>query len=222
MKVIEHHIEREILERLMRAASLRFSELKPEGMESNIFMYHLKQLMRVGYVEKVETGYRLAAKGLSYIDGLSGENHRPRQQPKIIAVIALHDTAGRWLLAQRKVQPYIQTRMFPSGKQHRGETSAQHAVREMAEKTGLTGVPLTYRGVADIQVNTPETLITHAVAMVYEGTLTDGAVPLETERYRYVWHDFADETIALMLGTRELYEQLQQPGVFTAQIAAQQ
>lgn len=217
--MIEHHIQREILDRLTHAASLRFSALKPDGMESNIFMYHLKQLMKDGYVEKIDSAYRLAAKGLSYVDGLSTENKRPRPQPKLIAIIALHDAAGRWLLAERKIQPYIGMRMFPSGKQHRGETSAEHAVRELTEKTGLADIPLILRGLADVQITDAEgTLLTHAVAHVYEGEAASAVSVPASDRFRYVWHDFVTDTATLMPGTREIYEQLRASGTFTATI----
>lgn len=215
--MIEHHIQREILERLTHAATQRFSELKPKGMESNIFMYHLKQLTKAGFVEKDAAAYRLASKGLSYVDGLSTENHRPRQQPKLIAIIALHNGAGQWLLAERKIQPYIGTLMFPSGKQHRGETSAQHATRELYEKTGLSGVPLIYRGTAEVQISNREgTLLTHVVAMVYEGVIASDILPPETDRFRYAWHDFTRPTARLMPGTQEISKRLQKPGRFDA------
>lgn len=207
--MIEHHIQREILDRLAHAAQLRFSELKPDGMESNIFMYHLKQLMKSGYVEKDDVIYRLAAKGLSYVDGLSARNQRPRPQPKLIAIIALSDGAGKWLLAERKIQPYIGTRMFPSGKQHRGETSAEHAVRELQEKTGLKGGELIHCGMADIQItDAAGVLLTHAAAQVYTGGVASGALPPESDRFRYVWHDFLSDEASLMPGTAELEEYL--------------
>lgn len=222
MDGINHHIQRTILDRLAHAANLRFSELKPEGMESNIFMYHLKQLIRQGYVQKVGDGYELASQGLSYIDGLSNENYRPRHQPKLIAILALHDGRDKWLLAERKIQPYIDSQMFPSGKQHRGEISAEHAVRELAEKTGLSGIPLQYRGIADIQISDAEpTLLTHAVASVYEGKLASAELPPETDRFRFVWHNFAREAAPLMPGTAELYQALAQSGPFNIVLRVQ-
>jgi 8-oxo-dGTP pyrophosphatase MutT (NUDIX family) len=209
MPVVEHHIQRDILDRLTHASSLRFSELKPDGMESNIFMYHLKQLMRDGYVQKTDEGYLLTTAGLSYVDLLSGENQRPRPQPKLIAILALHDAAGRWLLAERKIQPYFKTRMFPSGKQHRGETSAEHAVRELAEKTGLENNSLVRKGSAEILIHDAENaLITHVVAQVYTGELSPDTLLPETDRFRYVWHDFEKDDAELMAGTRDLYDHL--------------
>ena len=223
MGVIEHHIQRGILGRLTHAAALRFSDLKPQGMESNIFMYHLKQLIAQGYVSKVDGVYHLATQGLSYIDGLSTENHKPRPQPKLIAILALSDGSGKWLLAKRKIQPYIDTYMFPSGKQHRGESSAEHAVRELQEKTGWDGVPLTYRGVIDVQISdTQGALITHAVATVYEGMTAAPALPPETERFTFAWYDFAANAQPLMPGTREVFELLANPEPINATIAVQQ
>lgn len=220
--MIEHHIQREIIDRLMRADTLRFSDLKPDGMESNIFMYHLKQLMKDGYVEKDGTAYRLAAKGLTYVDSLSSQNKRPRLQPKLITILALYDREGRWLLAERKVQPYLGTRMFPSGKQHRGETGAEHVVRELREKTGWSEVALTFRGVADIQItDATGTLLTHVVARVYAGE-TEAATPPESDRFRYVWHDFNSDATPLMPGTAELYEYLAKPEPFMIEISTQQ
>lgn len=223
MEVIEHHIQRDILERLTHAAVLRFSELKPQGMESNIFMYHLKQLIAQDYVCKVDGRYRLATKGLSYIDSLSTENHKPRPQPKLIAILALTDGSGKWLLAKRKIQPYVDTYMFPSGKQHRGEASTAHAIRELNEKTGWSDVPLEYRGVVDVQISDVQgVLITHAVANVYEGAVTQSSLPPETDRFTFAWHDFADKTRLLMPGTREVFEELVTPGYINATIAVRQ
>jgi 8-oxo-dGTP pyrophosphatase MutT (NUDIX family) len=220
MSVIEHHIQRTIVDRLMHAEQLRFSDLKPTGMESNIFMYHLKQLLKDGYVERTDGGYRLAAKGLSYVDELSNENQRPRPQPKLINIIALTDGAGKWLLAERKVQPYIGMRMFPSGKRHRGETSAEHATRELHEKTGLSDILLSYRGIADVQIfDAAGTLLTHAIADIYEGRVKAGLIPSESDRFRYCWHDFTHDTAKLMPATQEVYEQLQQPGRIDAVLA---
>ncbi|MEO6761095.1 MAG: NUDIX domain-containing protein [Candidatus Saccharimonadales bacterium] len=212
--MIEHHIQRTIIERLTYADSLRFSKLKPDGMESNIFMYHLKQLIKDGYVEKKDTSYRLSSLGLTYVDGLSTTSQNPRQQPKLIAIIALHDAAGRWLLAERKTQPYIGTRMFISGKQHRGEDFTEHALRELREKTGLS-TNLRQQGVANIQIhNQSGELLTHAAALVNVGEVASTALPTDSERFHFVWHDFTVDQAILMPGTREIYEKLRTPKPF--------
>ncbi|MDB5184783.1 MAG: Hydrolase [Candidatus Saccharibacteria bacterium] len=214
--VIEHHIQRSIIDRLMHHAQLRFSELKPDGMESNIFMYHLKQLIKAGLVAKTNDAYHLAYAGLQYVDGLSSDDLRPRKQPKLIAIMALHTATGQWLLAERLVQPYIGQRMFVSGKQHFGESFAEQAAREIHEKTGVD-VALTYRGIANIRIHDGQMALTHVVAHVHQGEVAQ-ILPAPSDRFRYVWHDFSEDQAPLMPGTRELYEQLQKPGLFTIEL----
>jgi 8-oxo-dGTP pyrophosphatase MutT (NUDIX family) len=191
----------------MHAKCLRFSELKPDGMESNIFMYHLKQLIRSGYVAKCDDGYRLDHLGLQYVDGLSSTNLRLRKQPKLIAILALYGPGGRWLLVERKTQPYIGQRMFLSGKQHFGETMTRHAARELQEKIGVD-IPLQYRGLAEISIHESGELLTQVVAHIHYGELQSDALPPPTTKFTFVWHDFANDTEPLMAGTRAIAETL--------------
>lgn len=205
--MIEHHIQRDIVNELMYHACLRFSELKPDGMESNIFMYHLNQLIKGGYVEKFESGYRLAPMGLQYVDGISSVSLKPRKQPKIIAIVALENQEGKWLLAERKIQPYIGERMFPSGKQHLGESFSEHARRELREKIGHE-VSLRFRGIAEIIIYRDGQVLTQVLAHVHSGKLDESEPPAASDRFSYVWHDFDKDEHQLMAGTKELHEAL--------------
>ncbi len=205
---INHHIQREILHRLMFCTELRFSELKKEGMENNIFMYHLKQLIKLGYVAKDSGTYRLAPAGLHYVDGLSNTNLRPRHQPKVIVILAIKNSKNEWLLAKRKVQPYIEQLMFPSGKQHVGETIAEHARREAKEKLGVDLITQ-YRGTAEILIYSDDLLLTHVIAHVHYAN-ADIALPESSDRFSYIWHDFNDKSVALMPATMDLFEALEE------------
>ena len=205
--MVEHHIQRDILMRLMKAKSLRFSELKPDGMESNSFMYHLKQLMRDGYVmQNADKSYTLSSTGLSYSDSLSLENSLPRKQPKMICMIALKNKRGEYLLAQRLMQPMIGSWIFPNGKQHFEESPEEHVARESLQQFGTT-LDLAHRGIADIRVSLEGTLITHVVGHVYSGDY-DGAPPPDTQKFHFEWRD--TQSIAeLMPSMRELVQALE-------------
>lgn len=210
MLVIEHHIQRTIIERLSRAESLRFSELKPDGMESNIFMYHLKQLIKDGYVTKNATNYSLSPKGLSYVDGLSFDSRMPRKQPKIIAIIALRNSKGEWLMSRRKIQPYINQYMLPSGKQHYGEAPEDHIVRELQEQIG--SVPaVERRGFVDVRIEQGGQTITHINGHVYTGTY-DGPVPEDNEKFSYHFLPVTDEI--MVERTTEIIDAIQAGGPF--------
>ena len=133
-----HHIQRTILRNLMRGDSLRYRDVKPAGVESNLFAYHLKSLMQEGYVEQTaDKHYSLTVDGKRYVDTLSLESLKPRLQPKIVILLAIRDRLGRWLLMRRKVQPLLGQVGLPYGKLHLGETVHEAAHRELFEKTGL-------------------------------------------------------------------------------------
>jgi hypothetical protein len=214
--VIEHHIQRDIIDRLMHNQRLRFSELKPAGMESNIFMYHIAQLKKLHYIDKDDEGYFLIHDGLQYVDGLRRDSIRPHRQPKVIAIVVLRNDQGQWLMAERITQPYIHQRMFMSGQQHFGESLYDQPARELAE-IGIQDVTTTYRGIADIQITTSAGVLTQVVAHVHS-SIYNGPPPQDNDRFHYVWHDFALDNEVLMPGTNELYEQLQDAEPFVCSI----
>lgn len=205
--MIEHHIQKDILLRLSKAPSVRFSHLKPQGMESNLFMYHLKQLQSHKLVEKTDEGYQLSDNGLSYIDGFSFNTLKPRKQPKIVSILVIRNAQGDWLLAKRKYQPYIGQYMFVSGKQHIGEGPEDHAARELREKLHMN-ILLTRRGLSDIRIYRGKTLITHVTAHIYEGTVAVADVPHETDQFSFVWVSENDTSAKLLAGTREIMEKV--------------
>jgi ADP-ribose pyrophosphatase YjhB (NUDIX family) len=204
--MIEHHIQIDIMNRLSSAEQLRFSELKPDDLESNAFMYHLKQLMSAGYIEKHGEHYRLDLKGLTYVDSLTTTNSKPRKQPKIVTVFALKNKSGKYLMVYRKLQPSLGTWMLLSGKQHFGESAEEHAEREMGEQLGAD-VKVTRRGLMDIRVRHRGAIVVHLVAHIYAGDY-DGPLPKETMKFRYDWVDKDDE-LSFTAGTLELIDEIE-------------
>lgn len=210
--MIEHHIQKDIIKRLSQARELRFSELKPSDLESNSFMYHMKQLITSSYVEKTETGYTLTPSGLTYVDGLSLKSSRPRKQAKILSVIVLKNNHGEYILARRKYQPFIGTLLFPGGKQHYGESPEDHVVRELQEQFNLAGAPVR-RGLVDQRTFSKGALITHVLTHVYEMTY-NGPVPPESPKFIYEWSQ-VEGTKQLYPGTHELFQALErESGLF--------
>jgi 8-oxo-dGTP pyrophosphatase MutT (NUDIX family) len=206
--MIEHHIQKEILLRLSKAATLRFSELKPKELESNSFMYHLQQLIKQKLVSKTVSGYELSDEGLAYIDGFSFHTLKPRKQPKLISILVVRNETGEWLLAKRKYQPYIGQYMFVSGKQHLGEDPASHAQRELREKLEMV-IPLKRRGMSDIRIFRGDNLITHVTAHIYEGFTRTNKIPAETNQFEFKWVKPKDSNIKLLAGTDEIMEKLE-------------
>lgn len=177
-----HNIQKTILDRLMSATIKRFSELKPSHVESNLFQYHLRHIIKEGYVEKVEGGYTLSPKGLYYADRHSASLRTVREQPKVITIVALRNSLGQVLLTQKLNQPFIGRYNLPAGKLHTGESIDQAAVRELQEKTAFVDIPLNHISTIHARISMNSELVSEYVAFVYHGVTgqsVDGAI----------WHD---------------------------------
>lgn len=130
-------IQRHILIELTKNATRRYSELKPRDVEGNLFMYHLKGLMRDGLIEKSENAYQLSVQGLQFIGTFSLVEGKTRQQPKILTAVIAKNDRGEYLFVRWQRQPNIGQISFPHGMAHYGKSMVAMAALELAEKAGL-------------------------------------------------------------------------------------
>ncbi len=188
-----HVIQKEILSGLMRNSALRYSQLKPKYLESNHFMYHLKALIREGLVEKRADGmYSLTTDGKLYADQVNLKTLKHRRQPKIVTLVAIQNSAGEWLLYQRKHQPLLGQIGFPYGKLHLGETVQEAAERELMEKTGLT-CKLAHRGDGYIIIHENDEPVSQICFHLFYGKNPKGTMKTETH-YGYIrWSNATDD-----------------------------
>jgi len=182
---LTHHIQLNILRSMLNAPVVRYSQLKPANIEANLFMYHLKQLIRENLVHKVENGYALTRRGKQFADRASLETMHIRVQPKVVVILAVQRQGDdQWLLLKRKHQPFLDYKGFPSGKVHYGEDLERAARRELAEKCGLSGVGLTLRGNVIMRFMDQDEPVNHVIGYVFSGVAPpDTIVSLETDHY---------------------------------------
>lgn len=105
--ILEHHLQKDIVRRLISVPEASFSALKPKAIESNLFMYHLRKVIKLGLVEKCEAGYRLTRLGKQFVDRVNLERLEFRIQPKLITVLAIEREDAKWLVLRRKHQPFF-------------------------------------------------------------------------------------------------------------------
>lgn len=166
--VISHHIQKHIIDVLMYSRIARFKDLRPPKVDTNLFTYHLKGLVKSGVVDKIESGYTLSTAGLSYVDRVSTEKKTIRTQPKIISMLVIQNGEGDILLQKRTKQPYIDTWTLPYGKLHVEDKSVKEAAqREAFEKLGLENPDLEHAGDCYIRVWKGETLLSTTLAHVF-------------------------------------------------------
>ena len=91
---VKHHIQKHILGVLLRQRTARFRDMRAPRTDTNLYSYHLTQLLKQGMVKKIEGGYTLGTKGLVYVDRLNAEKAFKREQPKIITQLVVQNSNG--------------------------------------------------------------------------------------------------------------------------------
>jgi ADP-ribose pyrophosphatase YjhB (NUDIX family) len=106
-----HRTQMSILHALRYAESERFNRLmQPTGHTSDTFKFHLRKLVKLGYVEKQENGsYQLTVGGKEYANVLDEQKRLPKKQPKLAVMLLVtrqHNNETEYLLYKRKVNPF--------------------------------------------------------------------------------------------------------------------
>ena len=137
-----HSIQASILRQLTAAETLRFAELKEPNIPSDQFSYHLRQLLKLGFIEKdADNRYRLSGRGKSRSHLLySNKDGFIEQGFLAVRIVLAKVEHGKtyFLMQERHLVPYKGTYGTPGNKIFFGENIAQTAVRTMKEQTGLT------------------------------------------------------------------------------------
>jgi ADP-ribose pyrophosphatase YjhB (NUDIX family) len=198
-----HHIQKHILKKLSLSKKDRYADLKPRGVESNLFVYHLKALIREGYVISKDESYRLSAGGKLYADRVSFESFQERIQPKIVTILVIKNS-DKYLLYRRRRQPFIGRIGFPYGKIHLEEHLDDAASRELNEKTGLE-TKLTHRGMVYITVHDETELVSHMLCHVFSGQNPSGELRTDTSIGECFWDKLESiPTKKLIPGVKEI------------------
>lgn len=185
-----HHIQKKIFDKFIYSDELRYMQARPIGLESNHYAYHLKELIKDGYIEKTSSGaYRLSILGMAFSERLSYQNLKVRVQPKVISLLHITNQTGETLLSRRKFQPYIGMLSLPSGKMHLDETMLAAANRELNEKIGIKGIKLSHRGLLNITIKSGGEFISQVIANVFEGHCSTANTPVSDKKADRFWAD---------------------------------
>lgn len=174
-------------------------------------MYHLKQLIRSGLVEKVDDGYSLTNTGKHYTERSNLPTMKLRVQPKQITILVVEVAPEKYLLLKRTHLPYFDFIGFPSGKIHYGEKLQDAAERELLEKSGLTGVTLQLRGNVLMRfMDETGEVSSHVNGYIFSGKTDAPNLIHETEFYTSYTGSKADLfTDKSFKGHKEIFELLE-------------
>lgn len=200
-----HHIRKHILKELAYIKKARFRDLKPKNIDSNLYSYHLKEIIKDGYIEQTEDKkYRLSPMGLRYADHVSLETFEPRWQPKTMTVMYIENDQGEIVMWPKHKQPFIGRWSLPSGKMHYEDESIESAAkREITYLSEKEVEDLKMVGIVHYRAFIADDLVTHTIAYVFRGTLSS----------KYLHHSLSQwvklddiGTLKLSPGTRETIE----------------
>lgn len=216
----EHHIQHKIIAALVESEGSRFADIRPAGIETNSFTYHLQQLMKDKLVEKSDDGlYRLTPKGkLVGIHASEGLRERHLQAHSIILVAARDGSS--WLLRKRLVQPLYGKIGFIHGEPVVGQPAAETAQAILARRTGLTATTLEVRGSGFITATIGDEVESYSHFVLYEASGLSGDLIAADSHGENVWIENPDFSSEEMIGSMpELAERIStEAGIFFAEI----
>jgi ADP-ribose pyrophosphatase YjhB (NUDIX family) len=137
-----HYYQKELLRKLaLSQKPLKFNDLLLEGIESEHMNYHLKKLISLRQIEKVDGLYKLTNKGKDYVNLLEDDIKTEEKQPKTSVIIKASrinkEGKEELLVCKRLRHPYWGKVGRLTGKVKFGEKVEDAVKRELYEETGL-------------------------------------------------------------------------------------
>lgn len=132
-------MQKTILNKLMFAKKLKYSEVHDIFDNHDLFNYHLRQLVEKGYIEKKKSYYYLTAKGKQTVSHMEedGEYQKQFKVGMFIDVVRKKGTKQQLLLHKRLKHPHYGYIGVVTGKLRWGESIEDNAKRELMEEVGI-------------------------------------------------------------------------------------
>lgn len=136
-----HKTQASILHSLRYAEAERFNSLMhPTDQTSDTFKFHLRKLVKLGYVAKLDDGkYQLTVSGKEYANVLDEQKRLPKKQPKLAVMLLVKKQVNnetQYLLYRRKVNPFYGYWTAMSDAVLWGETFETAALKRLKKHAG--------------------------------------------------------------------------------------
>lgn len=186
---VDHYLQSDIIQQLFGAEnSLSFSQLKPDGVENSLFMYHMRKLEDRGIVERSDNGFRLTSVGVRWVNFVGPSTLRPKMLVRTLINFIITDKTGSKLLVSRrlgKAAEILHEYLLPGGLHDYGTTTVEAAVQLLRKRTAIETIP-DQIAILEIIHHFPDDFTHHIISFLFH-TTSDDPPPETTEYYSYEW-----------------------------------
>lgn len=206
---VDHYLQAEVIQQLLASDEpLKFSELKEEGVDNSLFMYHAKKLEKRGLIERAEGRFRITSKGARWAN-YAGQSFNKSPVPRILVQCVIR-SGDQVLLAKRTgaMKDLLNGYLLP-GRKHDYGISAKDVAEDLLKDLFTEGFPppelLT---VAEVIVEYSDKFTHHSISHIHEVILPDTYQPNRIEKFEYVWVEsklISDQPIADLLKKEQVH-----------------
>lgn len=181
-----HWIQKHILLILSTTKAARFSQLRPGGIESNLFMFHLNKLLKEELIVKSNGEYSLSSKGKLLAERNTLDKSDIHSEPRTFLLLAIQNPKGEYLLYRRAVYPALNKIGFPLcevSSSRSLEKISQDGIKQLCNQTGS----VKYRGTARVRLIAQKSLVSHTIELLYSTKLAKPLTPIASRVGVYFW-----------------------------------
>jgi len=192
------YVQLKILANALKGNSLRYTDLKPEDIEQDLFNYHLRFLLEKRYLKKEDDLYTLTEFGKKYVIQIDTKGeYKSLFRVSVIAVSIRENENKTEIMMQKRLRhPYYgDTVMGVSGKVNQAEFIVDTAQRKLLEETSLTGKFKFLGVVRQIRKDSRDILIEDTLYHVCLTRNPEGQLAKSNDYGVNFWYDFDKDKI---------------------------
>lgn len=206
-----HWIACHILKVLAFSDAARYSELRPDAIEGNLFQYHARKLERAGLILREHDGYRLSPKGRRAVADMNlVRNMAQAATPRVVVMVYAHRPDGKVLFFRWRRHPYRGLVSLPFGRLTYGKTAPAMAEEQLFYKSGYRA-EFCYLGTLNIRFTREAHTLDHLTILAFKAKDLHGEHGSDRLTGESFWSDPGDPGIDLLPGTPQTLSWIEDP-----------
>lgn len=193
---IDHYLQAEVIKKLASSEDpVRFSNLKDDGIDNSLFMYHVNKLIDRGLVEKSEDGFTLTVKGVRWAN-FAGVNHDFNIiTPRPLIQFVILNNQNEVLISSRRGQlkDKLNAYLFPGNVYQYGKNLENNSVDILNEIVLSDCDKPNLLTIADIIFTHQDGFTNHVISHIFEAKVDENSeINTNNQLYSLEWMSLKD------------------------------